>query len=192
MTEPRNREPVTADERFNDVTGITLDARLDRVHPESVERLRPQFTAFYRAHYPEVARALAVTLGDRDLGGEAADEAMARCYSRWSAVRGYDNPAGWVYRVGLNWARSRLRRAARARPVVESVTVADPPEVADPAVDAALRALPLELRAVVVCRLLFDWSTEVTAEVLDLRPGTVKSRLHRALAKLERKLYHLR
>ena len=66
------------------------------------------------------------------------------------------------------------------------------PPVADPAIAAALRALPLDHRAVVVCRLLLDWSVDDTAAALGVRPGTVKSRLHRALRDLETRLAHLR
>lgn len=63
------------------------------------------FTAFYRETWDQVARGLSATLGDRELAAEATDEAMARAYERWAKVRAYDFPAGWVYRVALNWAR---------------------------------------------------------------------------------------
>ena len=147
------------------------------------------FSAFYREAWPSVARALAIALGDRDLAVDATDEAMARAFPRWGRLRGYDNPAGWVYRVGLNWARSHHRRLARqvlnrAEPV--------PPPVSDPEVRAALMALPLKLRSVVVCRLLLDWSVADTAKALGVRPGTVQSRLHRAVQTLEVSLEHLR
>jgi RNA polymerase sigma-70 factor (ECF subfamily) len=149
------------------------------------------FEAFYREAYAEVAKALAYTLNDVDLAREATDEAMARAYLRWDRLAGYESPAGWVYRVGLNWARSVHRRLARARPLAERREVVDPP-LADPALRAALAALPLDQRSVVVCRLLLDWSVERTADALRLKPGTVKSRLHRALHALERSLGHLR
>jgi DNA-directed RNA polymerase specialized sigma24 family protein len=45
---------------------------------------------------------------------------------------------------------------------------------------------------VVVCRLLLDWSVEETAAALGVRPGTVKSRLHHSLRRLENKLHHMR
>lgn len=77
------------------------------------------FAAFYRADYANVARALSYTLGDTDLGREATDEAMARAYARWSKIGAYDSPAGWVYRVGLNWAYSTRRRVMRALPFAE-------------------------------------------------------------------------
>jgi RNA polymerase sigma factor (sigma-70 family) len=150
-----------------------------------------EFSDFYRRAWHKVARGLAVTLGDGDLAAEATDEAMARAYPRWASLSAYDNPAGWVYRVGLNWARSHHRRVARAIPL-SSRTEADLGEIADPAVHRALLALPIDQRAVVVCRLLLDWSVDETATALDVRPGTVKSRLHRALQTLESDLGHLR
>jgi RNA polymerase sigma-70 factor (ECF subfamily) len=116
---------------------------------------------------------------------------MARCYSRWSAVQRYDNPAGWVYKVGLNWARSKRRRSRRTPRFRTSGSVEQPP-VADPAIHRALSELDVDLRAVVVCRYMFDWSVEATADALGIRPGTVKSRSHRALSKLQDELTHMR
>ena len=147
----------------------------------------PAFDDFYRERYAHIARALAYTLGDVDLAREATDEAMARAYGRWAQLGGTDNPSGWVYRTGLNWARSVLRRARRVLPRT-TAQVIDAPAVADPTLRAALDRLPDRLRAVVVCRHLLDWSTEDTAAALGVNPGTVKSRLHRALQLLERSL----
>lgn len=148
------------------------------------------FDAFYRDHYQDVARALAYTLGSSELAAEAADEAMTRAYQRWATVSRYDNPGGWVYRVGLNWARSTRQRLARRWPFSQPTAVTQPP-LPDPAVRAALQSLSAPLRSVVVCRLLLDWSTEETARALGVRPGTVKSRLHRALRGLQSRLKHL-
>jgi DNA-directed RNA polymerase specialized sigma24 family protein len=68
------------------------------------------FESFYRGQVDTVYRALALTLTDSGLAREATDEAMLRAYARWPIVGGYDNPSGWVYRVGLNWATSRWRQ----------------------------------------------------------------------------------
>ena len=156
-------------------------------HPDHTDG----FSDFYRSTWPGVARALAVALGDRDLAVDATDEAMARAYPRWSTLAAYDNPGAWVYRVGLNWARSHRRRLARRLPWSQP-TDELPAPVADPAVRDALLALPLKLRSVVVCRLLLDWSVDDTATALGVRPGTVQSRLHRALRTLNSSLDHLR
>ncbi len=143
------------------------------------------FGEFYSLHHDGVARALALTLGNADLGSEAADEAMTRAYQRWYVVSGYDNPAGWVYRVGLNWALSFLRRRRRTtpRPDIDGVAPQDPTP-RDPALAAALASLDPKHRSVVVLRYLMDWSVDQTAQALKIAPGTVKSRLHRALAQL--------
>lgn len=162
-----------------------------RTQPSAVEvaiTVAPptDFDAFYRRSHPDVARALAATLGDPQLALEATDEAMARAYGRWNTVGHYDNPAGWTYRVGLNWARSWHRRASRRLPFGPVTTVEFTP--ADVELDRALRSLPVELRSVVVCRYLLDWSVEATASALDVKPGTVKSRLSRALDRLNHQL----
>lgn len=154
-----------------------------------IVRLRHDtFEGFYRAQRTPVLRALALTLGDRDLAADATDEAMARAFQHWKSVQGFDNQAGWTYRVGLNWARSRLRKLRRE--VLTDVLPVPTMEVqmSDPDLDRAVRQLPLDTRAVVVLRLYLDWSTDEVARALGIRPGTVKSRLHRAVHDLRRTL----
>lgn len=154
-----------------------------------VDNLPLDFDEFYLEARRTVGQALAVTLRDVDLAADAVDEAMVRAYQRWETVSRLDNPAGWVYRVGLNHARSRLRRLTRRVP---SPRESEEFTVADPSIDDALSKLSYDHRAVVVCRLLFGWSEAQTASALGVRPGTVKSRLHRATNQLQRHLHHLR
>lgn len=142
------------------------------------------FEEYYARCYADIVRTLSYTLGDMELGREATDEAMARTYARWDAVRFYDNPSGWTYRVGLNWARSMHRRLARQLPLFGRAEIIEP-HISDPSVAAAVRRLDVDLRAVVVCRLIADWSVNETAEALGIKPGTVKSRLHRAVRELQ-------
>lgn len=149
-----------------------------------VVRAVHDFESFYRLSYDHVARALGATLRDRHLGGEAADEAMARCFANWASVSQYDNPAGWVYRVGLNWARSAIRKLRRNLPAPDRPWV-EPEDVADPAIARALAQISMDQRAVIVCRFLLDWSIAQTATALGVREGTVKSRTSRALKALE-------
>lgn len=146
------------------------------------------FESFYRGEHATVYRALVLTLADRDLAAEAVDEAMVRAYQRWSRLSRYDNPAGWVYRVGLNWAISRTRRISARSRRSENHTEAADLALPDPELTAAVAALPSRSRAVVVLRFDLDWSLEQIAAALDVPVGTVKSRLHRALATLRTSL----
>lgn len=149
------------------------------------------FDEFWAESRDSVGRALAVTLGDAQLAADAVDEAMARAYQRWTQVGSLDSPAGWVYRVGLNWSRSVLRRTRRVPPIWLASPAAEADHVADPSIDAALAALPVAQRSVVVCRLLLGLSEAQTAAALRIRPGTVKSRLSRATHELATTLAHL-
>ena len=161
----------------------------DELSPGDADPEPDGFEAFYRANVDRVYRALAVTLRRDDLAREAVDEAMSRAYAHWSMVGGLDNPAGWVFRVGLNWATSWWRKVRRERPPAEEVAEpqAGPPEVALLAREA-LALLPLPQRAVVTARILLDLSTAETAAVLGLSEGTVKSRLSRGLTALREAL----
>lgn len=149
------------------------------------------FESFYRGGRDRVVRALALTLGDAHLAAEAVDEAMARAYQRWDRVSRLDNPGGWVYRVALNWSLSSLRRRLRPARFHRDREPQDVDQPAEPTVLAALDELAVDQRAVVVCRFYLGLNEAETAEVLGIRPGTAKSRLHRGLRHLHARLAHL-
>lgn len=160
---------------------------MQTAQPDSAVRVATaNFDSFYTASYTEIARALSVTLGDAGWGQEAADEAMTRAFDKWADVSTYSNPAGWVYRVGLNWARSWHRKLNRRLPW--STSEATLPKTHDHTLDAALMELDVKYRSVVVCRYLLDWSTDETARALDIASGTVKSRLSHGLSQLRQTL----
>lgn len=180
QVDPARVEPARAHHR-GDETTVELASETATVRTID-------FDAFCEREHRTLARALALALDDRELGRDAAAEALSRAWSRWSSVSQMDNAAGWVYRVGLNWGRSRLRRHRR------EVTTAFPPELGASAADfddglaAALAQLSADHRAVVVARYYLDWSEATTADALGIPPGTVKSRLSRALTQLDEHL----
>jgi RNA polymerase sigma-70 factor, ECF subfamily len=145
------------------------------------------FEDFYRGERSSILRAVAFALDDRDLAVESTDEAMARAYERWDEVGGMRNPNGWVFRVAVNFGRNRVRRKLleRRRPTPPDRDRADIEGVADPAIARALSRLPLEQRLVIVLRFHLDWSIHEIADTLNCASGTVKSRMHRALQRLE-------
>jgi RNA polymerase sigma-70 factor (ECF subfamily) len=156
---------------------------------EQVSLSEPVFTGSFERFYTDtrqtVYRALVVGIGDGDLAREAVDEAMARAYERWRTVSLMANPEGWVYRVASNWATSRLRRRRlQLRPPPEALVSHDP-DVVEPRLLEAVRALSPRHRDVIVARYLLDMSESATAQALDIPEGTVKSRLSRALAQLK-------
>ena len=149
------------------------------------------FEAFYREERTSIARALSLALGDVDLAVDATDEALTRAYERWPSVSQCDRPAAWVYRVGMNWALSILRRRRRSNHRLYDPSVIDI-SVGDPAIHAALAELDVKHRSVIVCRHVLGWSIPDIAVALNTREGTVKSRIHRANKALQARLHHLR
>jgi RNA polymerase sigma factor (sigma-70 family) len=102
-----------------------------------------------------------------------------------------DDRDAYVYRMLLNCHRdSRRRRWWRETPTGDLPERPEPDrleaiEVAH-AVHQALAGLSKAHRVVVVLRYFADLSEQQTAHVLGIAPGTVKSRLSRALSQLSR------
>lgn len=168
--------------------GLTVSAAegMPSTEASSVDAVAMRFEDFYAAHRDELARALGMALRDSALGTEAADEAFARACQRWGQVSAYANPQGWVFRVGLNWARSWLRRVRRERerrPLLAQPHATED-RTRDVDLDRALSTLNDAHRAVIVARFYLDWSVAETAEALGIAAGTVKSRLSRGLEQL--------
>jgi RNA polymerase sigma-70 factor (ECF subfamily) len=142
------------------------------------------FEEFYDAVFGRLVGQLYLVTGDLHDAEDAVQEALTRAAARWTRVRDYEVPEAWVRRVAMNLASDGFRRArrwlavaVRLRPNVE----ADTTWVLDGlAVAAALRALPLAQRKVVVLHHLLDLPVERVAAELGVPVGTVKSRLARA------------
>lgn len=180
--------PAVTDTRLPFRLGLTVSAAegVPGTGAAPLAAVAIRFEDFYAAHRDELARALGLALRDSALGAEAADEAFARACQRWGQVSAYANPQGWVFRVGLNWARSWLRRVRRERE--RRPLLAQPHATEDRALDVdlerALEMLSDGHRAVIVARFYLDWSVAETAEALGIAVGTVKSRLSRGLEQL--------
>ena len=145
------------------------------------------FEAFYQVSRDRLYRALALTLGDADIAADAVDEALTRALERWDEVARYENPAGWVYRVGLNWGRSAQRRRSRV-PKQCSNHESYEMSVPEPALVDAVAGLPHRDRAVIVARYYLQWTPAEIAEAMRVPGATVRSRLRRALKRLRRQM----
>lgn len=136
------------------------------------------------------ARRIAVRLvGNGAEADDAAAEALARAYARWSKVRDLDYRDAWVMRVTANVALDVLRRSRQPLPAASADTI-DPADAAVTrlALAQALRRLPRRQRDVVVLRYLADLSEATVAESLGVSAGSVKQHAHRAIDALRHTL----
>jgi RNA polymerase sigma factor (sigma-70 family) len=133
---------------------------------------------------------------DRDEAEDAAQEAFVKAYYALPRFRIEAPFRPWLLRIVANEARNRARSGRRRQWLaLRSAAVSDrdaapSPETAALALEdrealvAALNRLEPRDREVIGYRFLLGMSEAETAEVLDVRPGTAKSRLSRAMAKL--------
>jgi RNA polymerase sigma-70 factor, ECF subfamily len=157
----------------------------------------PAFGHLVRRHAP-LAKRMAVLWGAGPEADDVVQEAFVKAYAALPRFHG-DGFRAWllsiVHNETRNLHRSRGRRAAREAmaSLPEDVCVFDPEEEAL-TIDRrqrllrGVRLLPTDLREVVSCRYLLELSEAETAVALQLPHGTVKSRLHRALASLRREV----
>ena len=162
---------------------------------------RSALDALLRIHYD---RAFAVC---RQILGNPADAADATQNALISVVRGLDRFDGkaafgtWVYRIATNAALDEMRRRARRPQLLDDRGGHDEDSPSGRLGDdrrsdsygaiedrmllqPALESLPEDYRVAVVLRDVADLDYAEIAEVLDIPPGTVRSRIARGRAAL--------
>jgi RNA polymerase sigma-70 factor (ECF subfamily) len=135
---------------------------------------------------------------------DIVQETYVRAFTHLTDFRGESSLSTWLSRIAMNEALGRLRRQ---RPGVEIsslpqgaleaqiiqfplVSATDDPEKSmaqreiQHVVEGAIDELPEPFRLVFITRVVEGMNVEETAEILDLKPETVKTRLHRARAML--------
>ena len=163
-----------------------------------VARLRDRderaYAQLYRDHKPRmlaVARRLLRNEADAE---EAVQEAFLRAYRGFATFQGNAALGTWLYRIVSNTAAMELRSAARRRRLAARAettwstaepSVETPEEVAAQrsdgrSLDAALSRLPAHYRQVIRQRDLSESTTAEAARILDVSPGCIRTRLHRA------------
>lgn len=164
------------------------------------ERRPDAIAAIIRRNNQRLYRlARAVVRDDAD-AEDVLQEAYLRAFASIGSFRGDATLATWLSRIVINEALGRLRRRRRhARTASELATVSQAEVIpfplgstaVDPEKSMAQRQLlqmaeqasdnlPEVYRIVFMARVVEGLSVEDTADVLGLKPATVKTRLHRA------------
>ena len=147
--------------------------------------------------YQEVAfRAAYLIVRDAGMAEEAAQDGFVRAYRSLRTFRRDQPFRPWLLRIVTNLALNQVRGRSRQLRLLERAGLARRDEV-QPAVDdsflagdrqrqlwAAIRELREEDRMVLYLRYFLELPEKEIAAVLDVAPGTVKSRLSRAGGRL--------
>ena len=136
----------------------------------------------YLAQFDPLVRLAALLVGSTPAAEDIVQDAFVKLHDRMGRI---DVPIAWLRVTVVNACRNERRRLGTARRYASRV--ATNAAVLDEPVDelvASLRRLPARQRAVVVLRFYLDLPEAEIAALLGVRLGTVKSSLHRALARL--------
>ena len=158
----------------------------DRGTPTASSEELEDFEAFYQRRFGPMVRFAALVVGDAQDAAEIVQSAFVSMYPRYHRLRG-SNPDAYLQAATLNGCRRLLRRKQLARTRTPrdgaTATTDDTDHVLD-----AIRQLDAKHRDVVLLRFYLDLPEAEIAHVLKIAPGTVKSRLHRALERLREAL----
>lgn len=155
-----------------------------------------------RAHHDRVLAVCLRMCRDRNDAEDAAQEALIAIVRGIGRFDGRSAFSTWVYRVTTNCCLDELRRRRRRPDPVEDYRAAEivshepgPEAHAERReqrreLAAALDALPEEFRVALVLRDVADLDYALIGEILDIAPGTVRSRIARGRARLADRLGH--
>ena len=140
------------------------------------------FAAWYRAEHPRLLSAMTIVTRDLHTAQDVTSEAFARALAAWTRVSAMDSPTGWTYRVALNVARRRARRAALEQRLLHRMVPADTGLPLERSVELwdAVRALPPRARAAIALRYAAGLSEAEVAAAMNVAVGTASATLSAA------------
>lgn len=158
------------------------------------------FRTIMTRHNQRLYRVARSILRDDSDAEDAVQEAYVKAFTHLDRFRGDSSLSTWLTRIVINEALARLRgrrptvshdEIESSRREAEIIQFPQTESSEDPErtmaqreilrlVEKATDELPEAFRVVFVARVIEGMSVEETAELLDLQPETVKTRLHRA------------
>jgi len=131
-------------------------------------------------------------LRDDGRAEDATQEALVAAWRRLNGLRDPDRFEAWLHRLLVNACYREARRGRRQGSIEVHVQTLPMPEAAGSSgmdfdladrdqLERGFRRLDVDQRTVLVMHYYLGFSLDDAAEVLGVPPGTVRSRLHRAI-----------
>ena len=166
---------------------------------------RDAFKALYERYRDRVYNVIFYSIGDELRAEDVLQIVFLKIYRGLAHFRFEASLATWIYRITLNECLNQQRGHGAQHIPFEALLGSDEELDTGAAADLqhaegerreivhrAVMELSPKLRAVVALKYLDGLSYEEIASVLECSPGTVASRLNRALSELEARLRPLR
>jgi RNA polymerase sigma-70 factor (ECF subfamily) len=161
------------------------------------------FRTIIKTHNQRLYRIARGVVRNDSEAEDIVQEAYVKAFAHLDAFRGDSSLATWLSRIVINEALGRLRKRRRTVALPENpqaeiirfpLNPSDDPERTMAQrqilqlVERVTDSLPDVYRTVFVARVIEGLSIEETADLLGVRPQTVKTRLHRARALVRKAL----
>lgn len=177
----------------------------DPAGPVELSGPAPTWDAIANRHYAFVYRRCLVLARDPQDAEDLAQETFVRVFQSWATFRRPGNVEAWLNRIATNLFINLVRRRSRAKTyplfdtdqlaprtddssVLELVT----DQIFDTDVAEALEAVTPKFRTVVVLNDIAGVPRDQIADLLELKPATVSTRLYRGREQLRGSLAHRR
>jgi RNA polymerase sigma factor (sigma-70 family) len=167
------------------VVSSTYNMMMDEPAVVDEARSDESFDTFFLERFAELSRLAFLLTGSSAVGDEIAQDACEEVFRRWDDI---EHPRAYARTAVVNGARAWGRR--RARTAMQPVGSDRIPGVDAEAlaVRAVLAELPQAEREVLVFRYYADLKVDDIAIELGIPVGTVKSHIHRGLARMHKEL----
>ena len=177
-SDPRVRD------HLNDLPGsgihvlVHIEDNVVELNPEPEASTAPatpvSFEDLFLQVHDRLYRALYFITGSSTDAEELMQEAFLQLWERWDRIHRIEDPVAYLFRTALNGFRMRLRRTrAAARRILPTAPARDPFDDVD--VRRMLRGLPSRQRAAIVLTEIFGYSSEQAAQIMRIRPTTVRA-----------------
>ena len=186
---------------MSDVIAGRVESEEDRLIAEAKRGDQRAYAQLLTRHQPVAFRAAYLITGS---AAEAEDATQEACVKAWLALGRFRTGAPfrpWLVQIAVNEARNRRRAAGRRAGLALRVSPTSSEPASVPSAEsealagqeraqlaAAVARLREDDQLVIAARYFLGLSEAETAIALKLRPGTAKSRLSRALERLQRQL----
>jgi RNA polymerase sigma-70 factor (ECF subfamily) len=154
------------------------------------------FKELIKKYESQIAATVIGMLGNCPEAEDVGQETFIRFYKSLHKFRGESSVGTYLTRIAINLSLNEIKRRRRRRKLFISKSNGGIENIADAEgsrkdkeineiVHQGIQKLEPKFRVVVVLRLIDQYTTQETAEILNLPLGTVLSRLSRAQMKLK-------